>query len=306
MKEEKDKIVEVKGLTKFYGNYQALYSIDFDVYKGDVFGLLGPNGAGKSTTIRTLLSLIKPTQGEVKLFDQDLKLNRNSILSRIGCIIEKPEFYQYLSAEKNLEIFGRLTGGDISKKKIGELLDFVGLSGREKDKVKGFSSGMNQRLGIAQTLLNDPDLIVLDEPTTGLDPQGILDMRNLILQLKNEKNKTIILSSHNLSEIEMIANRMTIINKGKTIVQGEVSDLLNEQELIVSFTIDNIGKAFDLIKNSSIENHQAIINENQLLIHVSQDQIPVVNQLFCDNQIRVFSIEPKRKLEDYFLKLINN
>lgn len=301
-----EKIIEVKHLVKHYGKFKALEDVSFEVYKGDVLGFLGPNGAGKSTTIRALLSLIKPTSGEIKLFGKDPVKDHKYIFSRIGCIVEKPDFYLYLSAQKNLEIFARLTGVELKKNRISEIIDFVGLKGREKDKLKGFSNGMKQRLGIAQTLIHDPELIILDEPTTGLDPQGILDIRNLILQLKNEYNKTILLSSHLLSEIELIANRMVIINKGKTLVQGSVADLLNEQELIVSFTLDDIEKARSLLASFGIEKQFISINQNNLLLQISNDKIPAVNKLFCDNAIQVFSIETKRKLEDYFLKLINN
>lgn len=305
MVDEKDKIVEVKKLVKNYGDFCAVKDVSFDVYQNDVFGFLGPNGAGKSTTIRTVLSLISPTSGTIKLFGKSLTENRNYILSKIGCIVEKPDFYKYLSAQKNLELFARISGSAITKKRISELIDFVGLAGREKDKVSGFSHGMKQRLGIAQTLLHDPDLIILDEPTTGLDPQGIIDIRNLILKLKNEKNKTVIISSHILSEIELIANRMIIINKGKTIVQGDVAELLNSQEIIVSFKIDNIEKAVQLIKRSVFANCQIELFDSSILIHTSTNTIATINKLFCDNGINVSSIETKRKLEDYFLRLIN-
>lgn len=300
-----EKIVEVKQLVKHYGKFKAVENVSFDVFKGDVFGFLGPNGAGKSTTIRTMLSLIKPTSGEIRLFGKDLSTHRNFILQKIGCIVEKPDFYKYLSAEKNIEIFARLSGTSIKKNKIGEIIEFVGLKGREKDKVGGFSHGMKQRLGIAQTLIHDPELIILDEPTTGLDPQGIIDIRNLILQLKNEHQKTVVLSSHILSEIELIANRMVIINKGKSMVQGSVADLLNAQELIVLFTMDDVEKAKQVLSTTSF--HQLIHKSEagSLWLHISQDQTPVVNKLLCDNGIHVFSIEAKRKLEDYFLKLIS-
>ncbi len=301
-----EKIIEVKNLVKHYGKFHAVEDVSFDVYRGDVFGFLGPNGAGKSTTIRTMLSLISPTSGELKLFGKNLLTDRNYILSKIGCIVEKPDFYKYLSAQKNLEIFARLSGVTADKKKVQEILDFVGLKGREKDKVSGFSHGMKQRLGIAQTLIHDPELIILDEPTTGLDPQGIIDIRNLILQLKNERNKTVLLSSHILSEIELIANRMVIINKGRTIVQGSVSDLLNGQELIVSFNVDNAEKAIQLLNGNNILIDKDSIQGNNLLLHIAQENVPVVNKLFCDNNVNVFSIETKRKLEDYFLKLINH
>jgi ABC-type multidrug transport system ATPase subunit len=300
-----EKIIEVSHLVKHYGKFKAVEDVSFDVYRGDVYGFLGPNGAGKSTTIRTILSLIKPTGGQIKMFGKDLQTDRNYILQRIGCIVEKPDFYKYLSAEKNLEIFARLSGINVTKTKVHEIIEFVGLKGREKDKLGGFSHGMKQRLGIAQTLIHDPELIILDEPTTGLDPQGIIDIRNLILQLKNERNKTVVLSSHILSEIELIANRMVIINKGKTIIQGSVAELLNAQEMIVSFSVDNIEKARQLLANASMESMIETAGGSNLLLHVSQEKIPVVNKLFCDNGVNVYSIEAKRKLEDYFLKLIN-
>lgn len=300
------KIVEVKELIKNYGNFCALKNVSFDVYKGDVFGFLGPNGAGKSTTLRTILSLIKPTRGVVKLFNKDLNTYRNFILSKIGCIVEKPDFYKYLSAEKNLEVFARISGMNVDKKKIHEVIEFVGLKGREKDKLSGFSHGMKQRLGIAQTLIHNPELIILDEPTTGLDPQGIIDIRNLILKLKNEQGKTVILSSHILSEIELIASRMIIINKGETVVQGNVSELLNSQELIVSFTVDNVEEAKHILSNSGFSDHIESFSSTNILFHTSQQSISQINKLLCDHNILISSIETKRKLEDYFLKLIAN
>lgn len=301
---DQDKIIEVKNLAKHYGKFKAVEEVTFDVYKGDVFGFLGPNGAGKSTTIRTILSLIKPTSGEIHLFGKELSKNRNYILSKIGCIVEKPDFYLYLSAQKNLEIFGRVSGANITQNKIHQMLEFVGLKGREKDQVSGFSHGMKQRLGIAQTLLHNPELIILDEPTTGLDPQGIIDIRNLILQLRNDQNKTVVLSSHILSEIELIANRMVIINKGKTIVQGSVADLLNPNDVIVLFGVSNTQKAMQVLTQQLPQNNYTIL-DNKIQVAISNEKIPVINKLLCDNQIDVFSIESKRKLEDYFLKLIN-
>jgi len=300
-----EKIIEVSNLVKHFGKFKAVENVSFDVFRGDVYGFLGPNGAGKSTTIRTILSLITPTSGQIKLFGKDLSGNRSYILKRIGCIVEKPDFYKYLSAEKNLEIFARVSGVDVSRSKVHEIIEFVGLKGRERDKLGGFSHGMKQRLGIAQTLIHDPELIILDEPTTGLDPQGIIDIRNLILQLKNERNKTVLLSSHILSEIELIANRMVIINKGKTIVQGSVNDLLNAQELIVSFVVGDVNKTKQVVGSSSLNVSIESETATSIALHIAQEKIPVLNKLLCDNGINVFSIEAKRKLEDYFLKLIS-
>lgn len=301
-----EKIIEVTNLSKLFGKIRAVEDVSFDVYKGDVFGFLGPNGAGKSTTIRAMLSLITPTSGEIRLFGKELRSNRSFILSQIGCIVEKPDFYQYLSAEKNLEIFARISGSTVPRMKIPEMIDFVGLKDRGKDKVGSFSHGMKQRLGIAQALLHDPELIILDEPTTGLDPKGIIDIRNLILQLKNERNKTIVLSSHILSEIELIANRMVILNKGNSVAQGSVAELLNQQELVVTFQVDQPDKAIQLIDQKFPGIPVSLSGRDLLQLSIAHQIIPEINRWLLENNINVYGIEAKRKLEDYFLKLINN
>jgi ABC-2 type transport system ATP-binding protein len=296
-------LLTARNLVKDYGSFRAVHDVSFDVFPGDVLGFLGPNGAGKSTTLRMLLSLIRPTEGQIHIFDKDLLTHRTSILSKIGCIIEKPDFYKYLSARKNLQLFARWSAQDIPNSKIDELLEFVGLGDRGKDKVAGFSHGMRQRLGIAQALLNDPELILLDEPTTGLDPQGIIEVRELILRLKNERNKTIVLSSHLLSEIELIANRMVIINKGKALVQGEVSVLLNSTELFVSFHVDDVQKAMDCIHQSQYAALISMHQPNEFQMQINREDIPVIIKLCTDNQVAIYSVEGRRKLEDYFLKL---
>ena len=302
----KEKVIEVKNLTKRFGDFEALKDVSFTVYKGDVFGFLGPNGSGKSTTIRCMLSLIRPDSGSVLIFGETIAENRISILTKTGSIIEKPDFYKYLSAEKNLEIFARISGADSSKKDIYKMLEFVGLRGREKDKVAGFSHGMKQRLGIAQTLLHNPDLIILDEPTTGLDPQGIIDIRNLILQLKSEEKKTVLLSSHQLSEIEIIANRMVIINNGKSIIEGDVSKLLNTEELIVNIEVNELQTAQNIISNN-FKNIQILSKDvNHIQLSINKSQVPALNKTLIENGVEVYSIESKRKLEDYFIKIINN
>ncbi|MBM3455502.1 MAG: ABC transporter ATP-binding protein [Bacteroidetes bacterium] len=297
-------IIQVNAISKSFGSFEAVKEVSFHVNRGDVFGFLGPNGAGKSTTIRCLLSLIKPNSGEIKLFGETFSSNRSMILSKIGSIIEKPDFYKYLSAEKNLEIFARISGAQVSRKQIYEMLEFVGLSGREKHRVKGFSHGMKQRLGIAQTLLHKPDLIILDEPTTGLDPQGIIEIRNLILRLKTEQNKTILLSSHQLSEIELIANRMVIINKGKTLVEGTVSELLNQQEVLILLEVDHIEKAMNLINNKFPLSSPELNAAGQIELTLQKNQTALLNKELIQAEILVSALEPKRKLEDFFIKII--
>jgi ABC-2 type transport system ATP-binding protein len=293
-------IISISHLAKNYGSFQAVKDVNITVNKGDVYGILGPNGAGKSTTIRCMLSLINASAGSISLFGHDIKTHRKEALSKIGCIVEKPDFYKYLSAETNLAIFGRMAGADVSKNNLHKMLSFVGLLGREKDKVSGFSHGMKQRLGIAQTLLHNPDLIILDEPTTGLDPQGIIDIRNLILNLKNEFQKTIVLSSHILSEIELIANRMVIINKGITVVEGSVQALLNQEELLVLFEVTDSKAAVNSL--SAYKNIQ-IIDPHHFEITISKNEIPECIVKLQQAGILVYGVETKRKLEDYFLKL---
>lgn len=299
-------VIEVKNLAKKFGSFEAIKEVNFSVFKGDVFGFLGPNGAGKSTTIRCMLSLIKADSGSIKIFGADLRQSRNQLLARTGSIIEKPDFYKYLNAYTNLQIFSRLSANTITKKEIYDMLDFVGLNGREKDKVAGFSHGMKQRLGIAQTLLHNPDLIVLDEPTTGLDPQGIIEMRNLILRLKNEQQKTIVLSSHLLSEIEIICNRMVIISKGKSIVEGDVSQLLNSNELVVKIELSDAAIAAKIIEQDFKEAHILNTNGNAVFISITKKQVAELNAALVKNGVDVFEIEAKRKLEDYFIKIVNN
>lgn len=301
---ENNTIIEVNNLAKKFGTFEAVKDVSFSVGKGDVFGFLGPNGAGKSTTIRCLLSLIQPDHGSIKLFGKSLEQDRSSILRNIGSIIEKPDFYKYLSAQKNLEIFARISGATVSSKEIAEMLDFVGLGNRAKHKVKGFSHGMKQRLGIAQTLLHKPDLIILDEPTTGLDPQGIIEIRNLILRLKNEQNKTILLSSHQLSEIELIANRMVIINQGRSIVEGEVAALLNSDETVVRIEIDGAETALRLVAESMNDVHVIQSAPYELEVTLSKQRVPELTRTLVASGCAVHAIEPKRKLEDYFIKTI--
>ena len=301
-----EEVIKVEKLAKNFGSFEAVRDVSFTVNKGDVFGFLGPNGAGKSTTIRCLLSLIRLNAGTIQMFGKSYATHRYEILSKIGSIIEKPDFYNYLSAQKNLEIFARISGATVSTKEIHEMLEFVGLGGRGKDKTKGFSHGMKQRLGIAQTLLHKPELIILDEPTTGLDPQGIIEIRNLILRLKNEQNKTILLSSHQLSEIELIANRMVIITKGKSLVEGDVQELLNAQELTVRLELSDVNKAISLIQQHFVNADITRINETEISLSLERQEVPQLNKMLGDNQILVYALEPKRKLEDFFIKIVQS
>lgn len=301
---EHQAIIEVKGLQKYFGSFEAVKNVSFTVNKGDVFGFLGPNGAGKSTTMRCMLSLIKPNAGDIHIFGKNLFEERNAILAKVGSIVEKPDFYKYLSALKNLEIFARVSGAQVSQKEIYETLDFVGLLGREKDKVGGFSHGMRQRLGIAQTLLHQPELIILDEPTTGLDPQGIIEVRDLILRLKNEQNKTVILSSHQLAEIELVANRMVIINKGQTIIEGSVAELMNAQETLLHIElVQNSQGAAALIQEILPQVKVQVSSPKTLELSIEKKHISNLNNKLVQAGFEIVALEPKRKLEDFFIQM---
>jgi len=297
-------VVSVRNLKKSFKGFQAVRDVSFTVNKNDVFGFLGPNGAGKSTSLRCMLSLIKEDSGEISLFGKPMNSNRIEVLSKIGSIIEKPDFYKYLSAFKNLELLSRISGSSVSKSEINDILEFVGLKGREKHRFRTFSHGMKQRLGIAQALMHNPELIILDEPTTGLDPQGIVDIRNLILKLSQEQGKTVILSSHQLSEIEMIANRMVIINKGETLIEGSVSELLNTSQMVVRFQLDDVQRGMKLLKSDfQIEAALDALGQ-ELELEIEKMGIADVAECFVKNGLRIYSIEQKRKLEDYFIKMI--
>ena len=300
---EQEKVIEVKDLSKQFKEVKAVDGLNLNVYSGDVFGFLGPNGAGKSTTIRMLTSLIAPNEGVIKIFGKTLRENRIEILRRIGAIVEKPDFYGNLSAFKNLEILGRISGHKISRQRIMEVLEIVGLEKRYKSRVKTFSHGMKQRLGLAQALLHDPDLIILDEPTTGLDPQGMKEIRDLIIFLSKEKKKTIFLSSHILSEVELVASRMIIINKGSAKVEGRVEDLLNANRLRVTLEVDDAEKTKSVLANTSwINSLEASIN-GKMIFNLSPGEVPELNKYLVQNNIPVSALVPTRSLEEYFLNI---
>lgn len=298
-----EKVIEILGLTKKFKSLIAVSDLDLTVYKGDVFGFLGPNGAGKSTTIRMMLSLIAPTSGTIKIFGKSLLSNRKDILKKVGAIVEKPDFYNNLTAYKNLSILGRLSMGEVSRKKIMEMLELVGLEKRYKSKVKTFSHGMKQRLGIAQALLHDPDLIILDEPTTGLDPQGMKEIRDLMILLSREKGKTIFLSSHILSEIEIIANRMIILDNGKEVVEGKVSELLNKNKLKVTFEVDDNNSARNILEGTIWQDKVYSSIANKIVFILEPEDISSLNKLFVENNVAVSAVIPTRSLEEYFLNI---
>lgn len=295
-------IIKVENLNKSFGKLHAVNNLSFNVNEGNVYGFLGQNGAGKSTTIRMLLTLINPTSGNIELFGKPLKNNRREILQQVGAMIERPDLYKYLSAYDNLKIFAKLSGIKTTKELLMNQLEYVGLANRAKDKVKGFSQGMKQRLGIAIALVHNPKLVILDEPTNGLDPQGIADIRHLIKNLSTEQGKTVVVSSHLLSEIEQIATHILIIDKGKKIVEASKEELINPETTVVEIETDNALKSVEILSKHNYSS-TLVENKNNICLTTSKKNISVINKLLVANDISVFSLQQRHSLEDYFLQI---
>ena len=295
--------IQVDHLTKNFGSFTSVDNLSFSVTEGEVYGFLGQNGAGKSTTIRMLLSLIKPTSGSIKIFGKSITEDRENILQRTGAVVEKPDLYKYLSAFENMKLFSQYSGLSLSKTEVMRQLAVVGLESRAHDKVKVYSQGMKQRLGIAVAMVHNPDLIILDEPTNGLDPQGITDIRNLILMLSREKKKTVVVSSHLLSEVEQIADSMLIINSGKKIVEGKVSELLNPGKVQLEIeTLDN-SSAKEILMASFWSSSLLNTTKDCVLIDAERTMIPELSKYLVEQGVGLVGIKSVNSLEAYFLSL---
>ena len=295
--------IQVDQLTKQFGNFTSVDNLSFSVNAGEVYGFLGQNGAGKSTTIRMILSLIKPTHGTIKLFGKSLQDDREYILSKTGAMVEKPDLYKYLNAIDNMKIFSKYGGLSLSRDEIMNQLAVVGLESRAHDKVKKYSQGMKQRLGIAIAMVNNPDLIILDEPTNGLDPQGITDIRNLILMLSRDLKKTVVVSSHLLSEVEQIADSMLIINKGKKIVEGRVTDLLSPGKVQLEIETLNNEEAKLILRSSTWSDSLKGTSKEKLIIEVNRANIQALTKYLVDHGVGLIGIKSVNSLEAYFLSL---
>ena len=299
-------IVKTKGLTKRFGKASrqilAVDDLSIEIRRGNIFGFLGPNGSGKTTTIGMLLGLIRPTSGEIELFGQDTRQDLPSLLRRNSAVMENSPLYPYLSGHDNLKYFARAIGG-INPNRIEEVLEIVGLKKRAKSKTKTYSLGMKQRLSIAIALLNDPELLILDEPTNGMDPSGIIEVRELISEL-GKQGKTIFLSSHLLHEVEQVCNHVAILNKGRVIAQGPVSELLHRGKRL-QLRVSDIDSAVSLIKE--IEWITTIETDDEFIfIEAPEDKAPEVNEILVKNGIRVSEMRmSENSLEDFFLDTID-
>ncbi len=296
-------VLEVRGLCKRFGEITAVDELNLTIHPGDVYGFIGPNGAGKTTTIRMILGLIHSDAGEVKIFGYDLKRDYRRALSEIGALVESPAFYPFLSGYRNLRLFGDLSQR-VSRERIYQVLELVGLSRRAHHRVRGYSQGMRQRLGIALALLHQPKLLILDEPTNGLDPQGIREVRNLIRRISQEEKITIFLSSHLLGEMEKLCNRVGIIYRGRLIAEGDVDELLGKEQDFVEIQVENTESAQRFLKEKFAGLNPEIKKAGWLEFKKENWGLAEINQALVQAGFKVFSIYPHRRtLEDLFVEL---
>ena len=293
-------IIETNQLTKKFSKRYAVENIDHKKKKGEIYGFLGPNGAGKTTTIRMLLGLARPTKGSIHIFGKDMKKEKLNVLKRVGSLVEYPSYYGHLNAYENLEAIRILL--DAPKSRINEVLSIVRLSNEAKRPVKGFSLGMKQRLGIAAALLGNPELLILDEPTNGLDPSGILEMRELIKSMPKEHGMTILVSSHLLSEMDQMATQVGIISKGKMIFQDSIEVLRQRAQSKIIIKVDQAEQAW---RTLLAKGKQAELNNNQIYLpHTSDEEVSAVIGDLVHDHFSVYRVqEEKKSLEDIFLEL---
>lgn len=295
-------IVEASDLRKRYGAVNAVDGLDLAVERGDVFGFLGPNGAGKSTTIRMILGLVRPSGGTIRVFGRDVWRDRVNALSRVGALVENPGLYKYLSGRQNLWLMSELSGG-VTHKAVEQALDTVGLADRADDKVKTYSFGMMQRLGIAQALVSNPELIVLDEPTTGLDPQGMKEVRELIRTLARDHGITVFLSSHLLHEVEQVCTKVMVIHRGRQVAGGSVADILADKGRL-RFTVSRPAEAAAALDGLDFARVHHIC-EDSIVVEASDGYAAEVNRLLVEKGFDVSSIVPHRtSLEDFYFSLV--
>jgi ABC-2 type transport system ATP-binding protein len=294
-------VLQTEQLTKKYRRRVVVDRLSLTVERGDIFGFLGQNGAGKSTTIRMALGLVRPTSGRVSVLGHDMARQPLRALKRVGAIIEAPAFYENFSGRQNLRMLAAMSGG-ADQQRIEMVLEIVGLRERAHDPVRVYSHGMRQRLGIAQALLPNPEFVILDEPTDGLDPQGLSEVRELIQRLRAELGLTVMLSSHLLHEVEQICNRVAIVEEGRLLYQGAVEDLIAKDNW-VKLRVDRITEAYELLSRDpglSLSRN----GDESLHVKMADEQIPLVNALLVEHGFSVREISPQREsLEQVFLRL---
>lgn len=300
----REPVLTMRNLTKQMGKKTIVDDVSLDLYPGEVFGFLGPNGAGKTTTIRMLVGLMSISEGEVTILGTSLKQNFEKAIQHVGAIVENPELYKFLSGYQNLLHYARMCD-NIDQKRIDEVVQLVGLEHRIQDKVKTYSLGMRQRLGLAQALLHSPRILILDEPTNGLDPSGIREIRDHLRRLAREENLAVMVSSHLLSEMELMCDRIAIIQNGRLVDVKRVEEFIggqNEEQLTSVWMVDPIERAINVIR--SVTNEEPIVHSQGVAVTLNREQIPELNAQLVESGIRVYAIQPASKtLEDKFLEV---
>lgn len=286
------KVLEVKNIDKFFGKKQILKDISFDIEEGEILGFVGPNGSGKTTTIKIILGLQQASRGEVFINGNNIKDNYENAIRKVGAIVESPDMYMYLSGLENLKLVANYY--NISHNEIERVVEFVGLKDRIKDKVSKYSLGMRQRLGIAQAILNKPNLLIVDEPTNGLDPSGIIEFRNMLKELAKKEKISIFISSHNLAEIENICDKVLLLKEGKIVS----SDVLKEVENNDKYKLE-LSSTLKLKKEEKVE----IIDDNYIYYLGNKEDIAKFIETLVNKKIKIYSvIKCKESLEDIFIK----
>lgn len=298
-------IIQIRNLTKKIGRKKLVDSLTFDIKKGEVFGFLGPNGAGKTTTIRMIVGLMSITKGEVIIEGKSIAHEFEQAIQHVGAIVENPEMYKFLTGYQNLVHFANMVPGGIKKERIKEVIKLVGLESRIHDKVKTYSLGMRQRLGVAQALLHKPSVLILDEPTNGLDPSGIRELRDYLRSLAQNEGVSVIVSSHLLSEMELMCDRIAIIQNGKLIDVKRITELVqnNEEEITVMFTVAQSQIAIEQVKKYMADAHISM-TETGFQITIERERIPDIITLLADNCVRIYEVKHiTQTLEDKFLEM---
>ncbi len=292
-------ILEIKNISKKIGKKQILNDITFEIKEGEIFGFVGPNGAGKTTLIKTILGLHKQEKGQVTIGGYSLEKDFEKAMSKIGAIIENPEMYDYLSGKDNLKIYSKISNIN-DESYINKIIKTVKLENRINSKVKTYSLGMRQRLGLAQALISKPKLLILDEPTNGLDPLGIKELRELLRKISKEDNIAVLISSHILSEIELICDRIAIIDNGSLVEIKDLNKKQKEEKLTITLEVKQTNEANDYLNKNG---YVSKIENQKLKLELQKEEIPKVNKLLVENNINVYEIKQKEKtLEEEFIE----
>ena len=290
-------ILSVLKINKRFGKKQVLKDVSFELKEGEILGFIGPNGAGKTTTIKLALGLQSIDSGNVLINGYDVKKDFEKAIEKVGAIVESPDLYMYLSGRKNLELIARMYK-NVSKEKIEEVIKLTGLENRINDKVKKYSLGIRQRLGIAAALLNSPNVLILDEPTNGLDPEGIKELRDLLKKLAKKEKMGILISSHNLSELETFCTDVVIIKSGEIISSSSVKEIKKTENTMYSFELDKVERLEDIIKYQF-----EVIDNNHVNIDINKEDVPNVINLLIQNGYLIYEIKLSEvSLEDAFLE----